>query len=278
MSKTRKGIVMVMLLVFFVGCILFAYPYIRGFYLDARVQDSANSFLELVKPSEKPAPSELSPTEATQEPTKETIPNQELWDAVHDYNQQSWEDRQSGLTDPWSYQQPSFTLGDFGLEDEVFAVISIPKIELEIPIYLGATDDHLSLGAAHLSQTSLPVGGSNTNCVIAGHRGWHNGKYFHDIVSLSKGDMVEITNMWETLHYRVVETKTIESYEVEKIKILPVRDMITLLTCYYTGSNHKMRFAVYCERVTEFTTERKVWDEKSLYLCSCGERSGRESM
>ena len=169
MSKTRKGIVMVMLLVFFVGCILFAYPYIRGFYLDARVQDSANSFLELVKPSEKPAPSELSPTEATQEPTKETIPNQELWDAVHDYNQQIWEDRQSGLTDPWSYQQPSFTLGDFGLEDEIFAVISIPKIELEMPIYLGATADHLSLGAAHLSQTSLPVGGTNTNCVIAGH-------------------------------------------------------------------------------------------------------------
>ena len=45
MGKTRKGIVIVMLLVFFVGCILFAYPYIRGFYLDARVQDSASSFL-----------------------------------------------------------------------------------------------------------------------------------------------------------------------------------------------------------------------------------------
>ena len=56
MSKTRKMIVIVMLLVFFVGCILFIYPYIRGFYLDHRVQDSASSFLELVKPPEKPAP------------------------------------------------------------------------------------------------------------------------------------------------------------------------------------------------------------------------------
>ena len=45
MSKTRKGIVIVMLLVFFVGCILFIYPYIRGFYLDYLVQDSASSFL-----------------------------------------------------------------------------------------------------------------------------------------------------------------------------------------------------------------------------------------
>lgn len=249
MGKTRKGIVIVMLLVFFVGCILFAYPYIRGFYLDARVQDSASSFLELVKPSEKPAPSEIPSVETADDPKEETIPNQELWDAVHDYNQQIWEDRQSGLTDPWSYQQPSFTLGDFGLEDEVFAVISIPKIELEIPIYLGATADHLSLGAAHLSQTSLPVGGSNTNCVIAGHRGWHHGEYFYNIVDLEPGDEVVITNMWDTLRYRVTETKAIESYDVDKVKIQEGRDMVTLLTCYYNGSGHKMRFAVYCVRI-----------------------------
>ena len=76
MSKTRKVIVIVMLLVFFVGCILFVYPYIRGFYLDYRVQDSANSFLELVKPSEKPAPSELTSTEAREESSLATMPKQ----------------------------------------------------------------------------------------------------------------------------------------------------------------------------------------------------------
>lgn len=254
MSKTRKMIVMVMLLAFFAGCILFIYPFIRGVYLDSRVQDNADSFLELVQPSDTlPEPTQ------TDDPTcsEEIIPNKELWDAVNAYNQQIWEDQQSGLSDPWSYQQPSFTLGDFGMENEIFAVISIPKIELEIPVYLGATTEHLSLGAAHLSQTSLPIGGSNTNCVIAGHRGWHNGKYFRNIVSLVPGDEVQITNMWETLRYQVVETKVIESYEVDKIKIQPDRDMVTLLTCYYTGSNHKMRFAVYCERIIEETTEKE---------------------
>ena len=254
MSKTRKMIVMVMLLAFFAGCILFIYPFIRGVYLDSRVQDNADSFLELVQPSDTlPEPTQ------TDDPTcsEEIIPNKELWDAVNAYNQQIWEDQQSGLSDPWSYQQPSFTLGDFGMENEIFAVISIPKIELEIPVYLGATTEHLSLGAAHLSQTSLPIGGSNTNCVIAGHRGWHNGKYFRNIVSLVPGDEVLITNMWETLRYQVVETKVIESYEVDKIKIQPDRDMVTLLTCYYTGSNHKMRFAVYCERINEETTEKE---------------------
>lgn len=254
MSKTRKMIVMVMILAFFAGCILFVYPFIRGLYLDSRAQDDADSFLELVKPSKA---SSVPAKEAEPVPTEETIANRELWDAVNAYNQQIWEEQQSRLSDPWSYQQPSFTLGDFGMENEIFAVISIPKIELEIPVYLGATTEHLSLGAAHLSQTSLPVGGSNTNGVIAGHRGWHNGKYFRNIVSLVPGDEVLITNMWETLRYQVVETKVIESYEVDKIKIQPDRDMVTLLTCYYTGSNHKMRFAVYCERINEETTEKE---------------------
>ena len=254
MNKVQKMIVGIMILAFFAGCILFVYPFVRGIYLDLRMQDSAGSFLELVKPTET-RPTLVEETEPA--PTEETIPNRELWDAVNAYNQQIWEDQQSGLSDPWSYQQPSFTLGDFGIENEIFAVISIPKIELEIPVYLGATTEHLSLGAAHLSQTSLPIGGSNTNCVIAGHRGWHNGKYFRNIVSLVPGDEVLITNMWETLRYQVVETKVIESYEVDKIKIQPDRDMVTLPTCYYSGSNHKMRFAVYCERIYEETTEKE---------------------
>ena len=143
------------------------------------------------------------------------------------------------------------------MEDEIFAVLSIPKIELEMPIYLGATNDHLSLGAAHLSQTSLPVGGSNTNCVIAGHRGWHHGEYFYNIVDLEPGDEVVITNMWDTLRYRVTEAKAIESYDVDKVKIQEGRDMVTLLTCYYNGSGHKMRFAVYCVRIHEETTEKE---------------------
>lgn len=36
---------------------------------------------------------------------------------------------------PWAYEQPSFKLGDYGLVDEVFGVISIPRLGLEMPIY-----------------------------------------------------------------------------------------------------------------------------------------------
>ncbi len=253
MGSWRKVLILVMLIVFVAGLVLFLYPYLHGAMLDRSVSVRAESFLELVAPTD-PAPS----LPAQEEPGKkeEPIEHEALWNAVNSYNRQIWQQRQADLTDPWAYQQPSFTLDDFGLEDEIFAVISIPKIELKMPIFLGATSDHLSAGAAHLSQTSLPIGGSNTNCVLAGHRGWQGGKYFKNIVSMEPGDEVRITNLWGTLLYRVCETRIIESYEVDKIKIQPNKDMLTLLTCYYGGS-HKMRFAVYCERVHEYTAKKE---------------------
>lgn len=250
MGKLRKSILIAMFIAFVVGAILFIYPFFRGFFLDWRMKDSAGSFLEQMEVPDTSFSTPESPGIREESlPTEETIPNEALWNAVHDYNQQIWEERQSELSDPWAYQQPSFALEDFGMEDEIFGVITIPEIELEMPIYLGATADRLSLGAAQLSQTSIPVGGNNTNCVLAGHRGWRGGKYFSHIVSLKKGDEVFITNLWETLTYRVVRTEVIESYEVDKIKIQPDKDMLTLLTCYYRSKNHKMRFVVYCERV-----------------------------
>ena len=250
MGKLRKSILIAMFIAFVVGAILFIYPFFRGFFLDWRMKDSAGSFLEQMEAPDTSFSMPENPDIREESlPTEETIPNEALWIAVHDYNQQIWEERQSELTDPWAYQQPSFTLEDFGMEDEIFGVISIPEIELEMPIYLGATADRLSLGAAQLSQTSIPVGGNSTNCVLAGHRGWRGGKYFSNIVSLKKGDEVFITNLWETLSYRVVRTEVIESYEVDKIKIQPDKDMLTLLTCYYRSKTHKMRFVVYCERV-----------------------------
>ena len=116
---------------------------------------------------------------------------------------------QQHLSCEYAYEKPSFNLKDYGLEDEIFGVIFIPELELEMPIYLGATYQHLADGAAHLSQTSIPVGGENTNSVIAGHRGWGGASYFRYITNLEVGDEVIITNLWDTTIYEVVEIKII---------------------------------------------------------------------
>ena len=120
-----------------------------------------------------------------------------------------------------------------------------------LSLFLGATDSHMEEGAAHLSQTSLPIGGPNTNCVIAGHRGYSGASYFRYIEKLQVGDYVTITNLWETLTYRVVEIKIINPYEVEQILIQPGRELLTLLTCHPYASGGRQRYLVFCERVVD---------------------------
>lgn len=54
--------------------------------------------------------------------------------------------------------------------------------------------------------------------------------------------------VWETLTYTVADIQIIQPHEVEKIKIQPNRDLLTLLTCHPYASGGRQRYVVYCER------------------------------
>ena len=252
MKLWRKIVILIMLLVFAAGLGIMLYPSLQGAIKDHRIIQEAHEFLEKLETiPTKPEAEAAEPTEPTEPTETEPVLYPELLNAMQSYNQQIWEEKQAGLCDPWSYEQPSFTLGDYGLEDEVFGVITIPRLQLEMPIYLGATYKHMADGAAHLSQTSLPIGGENTNCVIAGHRGWGGASYFRYITELEAGDEVIITNLWGELRYTVVETKIIDPNDVEEILIQQDRELLTLLTCHPYASGGKYRYVVYCERNQE---------------------------
>ena len=246
MKRTNKVLlVLLMVLVFLAGLAIILYPYYQGVTVDTALQKDALQFYEwLEKLPAKP----VVPIPGETIPESEDIPYPELLDAMQAYNQFLWEDEQSGLRDPWSYRQPSFSLKEYGLDSEIFGVISIPRLNLEMPLYLGATNEHLAAGAAHLSQTSLPIGGDNTNCVIAGHRGYGGATYFKYITDLQPGDTVTITNLWESLTYTVYETKIIKPYEVDKIHIQEGKELLTLLTCHPYASGGKYRYLVFCQR------------------------------
>lgn len=250
-SKWESIFVLFMLMLFLTGLFLAIYPYIQGVVVDHRMNWEAEDFLSRVvgDPDDGEEKIIVFPTQPEAEESRQ---HKELWDAMTVYNQRIYEEGQSALSDSGAYQAASFTLVDYGLPDEKFGVISIPKLELEMPLYLGATDENMAKGAAVLSETSVPIGGTNTNAVIAGHRGWGGASYFRYITDLTVGDEVTITNLWETLRYRVVGTKIIEPHEIENILIQPGRDVITLLTCHPYASGGKQRYLVYCERISEF--------------------------
>ena len=173
---------------------------------------------------------------------------QQLFLDMEEYNERLFESRQEALCTREATEEPPFKLPDYGLPDEVFGIIRIPAMELEMPIYLGASEENMANGAAVLSQTSIPIGGENTNSVIAGHRGYSGYDYFKQIELLEVGDEIYIDNLWETLTYKVAEIKIVYPDDVDAILIQPGRDMITLMTCHPYASGGKYRYLVYCER------------------------------
>ena len=254
MGKLRTFVIILMSLVFLAGLCISLYPTISGAITDYRIEQMADDFLDRdptrpTRPNTQPSDSfvieETLPEDIPQAPEFYT----DLWYDMQAYNATIFAEGQQNLSCEYAYEKPSFSLKDYGLEDEIFGVISIPKLELEMPIYLGATYGHLADGAAHLSQTSIPLGGDNTNSVIAGHRGWGGASYFRYITKLEVGDEVIITNLWETLTYEVVEIKIIMPNEVEKILIQPGRELVTLMTCHPYASGGRQRYLVICEPV-----------------------------
>lgn len=116
-------------------------------------------------------PTASAAEETTAEPPEPERAYPELYAAMQDYNAEIYAGGQSCLTDPFAYEEAPLDLAAYGYDDDVLAVLWIPRLNLELPVYLGASRENLAKGAALLGQTSMPLGGENTNTVIAAHRG-----------------------------------------------------------------------------------------------------------
>ncbi len=224
----RKTSLVLAALLAVVGVCVMLWPVFTGHRLQADTDAAVQEFL-----AERNEPEQQYP---------------ELLAELQAYNQRIYTEKQSGLVDLEACEEPAVDLTAYGIDDEIIGVLEIPTMELTMPVYLGASDAHLAAGAAALGNTSAPIGGDNTNCVIAGHRGWRGADYFRHIDKLAVGDTVKLTNLWETLTYTVADIQIIQPHEIEKIKIQPNRDLLTLLTCHPYASGGKQRYVIYCER------------------------------
>ncbi|WP_426350698.1 class C sortase [Alloiococcus sp. CFN-8] len=220
---------------FLAGLALFLYPQINGWLIEKDNEKAISSF-------KKERESQMK-NDADIERE-----NPELYEAIKEYNLELFETGQTDLKDAWSYEQDPINLESFSLKEGVIGYIEIPKITVELPLYLGASEENMSKGATILGETSIPIGGENSNSVIACHRGFRGAAYFKEIEKLEAGDIVYVTNPWEKLIYEIKEVEVINPNEISKVLIREGKDMITLVTCHpYRVSTH--RYVVYCERV-----------------------------
>ncbi|MBQ1649361.1 MAG: class C sortase [Bacteroidales bacterium] len=115
--------------------------------------------------------------------------------------------------------------------------VEIPKIDVNLPIYHGTSEEVLQIGIGHLVGSSLPIGGEGFHSVLTGHSGLAGAKLFSDLDQLAPGDTFFLHILGETLAYEVTEINLVLPHETELLTAVAGEDLCTLVTCTPYGVN-----------------------------------------
>ena len=108
---------------------------------------------------------------------------------------------------------------------EVIGLFSIPRLDLEVPLYDKASDLHMDRGIARIEGTSQP--GAAGNMGIAGHRDG----YFRVLKDIKFGDELIVTSVNGPQTYLVEQLMIVDPSAVEVLDQTK-ETAITLVTCY----------------------------------------------
>ncbi len=144
---------------------------------------------------------------------------------------------------------------EMGVNKQVFAQIQIPALGLALPIFKGANQYTLSLGAATYFYEDAEMG--KGNYVLAGHNMEMPGVLFSDIQKLSLGEVMDLVSNDGVYRYKVTRKFIVPEYfklidgvpEENSFLSLPKKGekpLLTLFTCVYT-SQGKERYVVQGE-------------------------------
>lgn len=111
------------------------------------------------------------------------------------------------------------------------ARLTIPSIDVDLPILHSTDDDTLSRGVGHLYGSGLPVGGSGVHTVLTAHSGFVSSRLFDDLPQMRIGDVFTISVLGEVLTYRVDSIATTLPDESQLLRQIPGEDHVTLVTC-----------------------------------------------
>ena len=215
MQQSRKTVIFFAILMIVTGALIFAYPFISNALETRHATVAVQAFQQSVQTLQK------EDIDALKEAAKSY--NDQL-ESVIDRNAQG----QGEIADSYI---DLIQLGD------ALGYITIPKIDLNLPIYEGTGADVLTHGVGHLPQTSYPLGGESTHSALSGHRGMAEAELFTNLDKLEIGDKFYLHVLDEVLAYRVDQILTVEPDQVEALEIVEGEDLCTLVTCTPIGIN-----------------------------------------
>jgi len=124
-------------------------------------------------------------------------------------------------------------------QPKTLAILRIPRLNLEVPVYDGTADAVLDLAAGRIEDTALP--GTRGNVGIAAHRDG----YFRVLKDIKEGDTLVLDTPVATEQFRVQWIKITAPDDVSVIEPTST-PAVTLVGCYpfyHVGSAPK-RFIV----------------------------------
>lgn len=183
----------------------------------------------------------------------EQSPQTQLHDIVRRAEEYNARNTAGPIIDPWSarvskdnavYQEYLRELNTL----DVMSEVTIPSINVKLPIYHGTSDEVLSKGAGHLFGTALPVGGDNTHAVITGHTGMQDATMFDNLDKMAVGDAIYLNTYGKKLKYEVNSIEVVLPEETDSLWPKQGQDLLTLITCTPYGVNSH-RLLVHANRV-----------------------------
>lgn len=215
-----------LIIIFTLGLGIFFYPIISNIFATTAHQEVIKEYRNDVK--------HLNQVTLKKEKAKVDKHNESL--AESDLN----------FVDPFAEEKAEEKVGtksyydalDIGLS---IATVIIPKINVELPIYRGTSNDVLSRGAGHLENSSLPSSKSGIHSVITAHRGLPSSTLFRHLDKLDIGDQFFVEVLDEIIAYEVDSIDVVLPSETEWLTMPENGNLMTLLTCDpYMVNSHRM--------------------------------------
>jgi sortase A len=138
-------------------------------------------------------------------------------------------------------------------KDVPLAILSIPKIHLEVPVFNDTDDLTLNRGVGRITGTAQM--GQVGNLGIAGHRDG----FFRGLKDVSRDDVVELILAGRTEQYVVSNIQIVNPEDVSVLGATPV-PTLTLVTCYpfYFVGSAPQRYIVTASKKVSGQPEESV--------------------
>ena len=223
-SKRKPWIFLASLLLFAAGAGIFLYPAASNMLAEKNQKNVITAYEAQISSEDKAVLEEAR--------RQAVMYNENLaGDPVHDPFVAG-----SGYVVPDNYEEVLNLNGD-----GVMGYVEIPKIDVNLPIYHGTSEEVLEKGVGHLDMTSLPIGGDGTHSVLSAHRGLPSAELFTRLDEMEIGDVFYIHVLGETLAYRVDDIRTVLPEDLARITLKEGRDLVTLMTCTpYAVNTHRL--------------------------------------